>query len=193
MNFDEKKFEEKTLSREDIFHGKIFHVVRDIVSLPDDSTSFRELVFHHGGVAVAPILGDKIILVGQYRKAFEQFVFEIPAGKLESGEETDPKAAALRELEEETGYQAKNLIEISTFYGTPGFSSEKTYVYFSDELVKVENPRPLDVGEFLEKIEVPLDEAKKMIEMKQIVDAKTIMAIWYWEIQKLKSEVGKHA
>lgn len=193
LDFDEKKFEEKTLSREEIFHGKIFHVVRDIVSLPDNTTGFRELVFHNGGVAIAPVRGDKMILVGQYRKALEQFIFEIPAGKLEVGEELNPQAAALRELEEETGYKAENLIEISAFYGTPGFSSEKTYVYFSSELTKIKHPRAADVGEFLEKVEVTLPEAKEMIATGQISDAKTILAIWYWEIQQLKAEVEKNA
>ena len=193
LNFDDKKFEEKTLSREDIFQGKIFHVVRDVVSLPEGKESFRELVFHNGGTAIAPVHNNKMILVGQHRKALEKFIFEIPAGKLEKGEEKDPKAAALRELEEETGYRAEELEEITAFYGTPGFSSEKTYVYFSSNLTKVEHPRPADDGEFLEQIEVTLSQAKKMIELEQIADAKTIMAIWYWEMQNLKMEVGNNA
>ena len=115
---DVKKFEEPTLSREQIFHGQIFQVVKDLVSLPDDTMGTRELVFHNGGVAVAPIIDDKLILVGQYRKAFEKFIFEVPAGKLENDELDNPKAAALRELEEETGYTAEQLVEISSFYGT---------------------------------------------------------------------------
>lgn len=117
LNFDDKKFEEKTLAREEIFSGKIFHVVKDVVSLHDGQESFRELVFHNGGTAIAPVHNNKMILVGQYRKALEKFIFEIPAGKLEKGEEKDPKAAALRELEEETGYLAQDLTEITAFYG----------------------------------------------------------------------------
>lgn len=78
--FDEKKFEEPTLSREQIFHGQIFRVVKDLVSLPDETMATRELVFHNGGVTVAPISGDKLVLVGQYRKAFEKFIYEVPAG-----------------------------------------------------------------------------------------------------------------
>ena len=186
--FDEKKFEEPTLSREQIFHGQIFQVVKDLVSLPDDTMGTRELVFHNGGVAVAPIIDDKLILVGQYRKAFEKFIFEVPAGKLEDNELDNPKAAALRELAEETGYTAEQLVEISSFYGTPGFSSEKTYLYFPSGLTKLENPRPKDEGEFLEVVEVTLDEAKIMIEEGQICDAKTIMSVWYWELQNLKTQ-----
>ena len=193
LNFDDKKFEEKTLAREEIFSGKIFHVVKDVVSLHDGQESFRELVFHKGGTAIAPVHNNKMILVGQYRKALEKFIFEIPAGKLEKGEEKDPKAAALRELEEETGYLAQDLTEITAFYGPPGFSSEKTYVYFSSNLTKVEHPKPADDGEFLEQIEVTLSEAKKMIELEQIADAKTIMAIWYWEMQYLKKELENNA
>ncbi len=187
MDFDTKKFEEKTLSREKIFDGKIFQVVRDKVSLPDGNTGFRELVFHNGGVAVAPVIGDKMLLVGQYRKAIEQFIYEIPAGKLELGENSDTKAAALRELEEETGYSTKNLIEIAPFYVSPGCTSEITYLYFSSELEKVDNPRPQDDDEFLESIFVTLDEAKKLTREHKISDAKTIMAIQYWEIQQLKA------
>lgn len=181
--FDEKKFEEPTLSRE-----QIFRVVKDLVSLPDDTMATRELVFHNGGVAVAPISGDKLVLVGQYRKAFEKFIYEVPAGKLEADELGDPKAAALRELEEETGYTAEQLVEITSFYGTPSFSSEKTYLYFPSGLTKVENPRPKDEGEFLEMIEVTLPEAKTMIEEGQICDVKTIMAVWYWELKNLKAQ-----
>ena len=69
LNFDDKKFEEKTLAREEIFSGKIFHVVKDVVSLYDGQESFRELVFHNGGTAIAPVHNNKMILVGQYRKA----------------------------------------------------------------------------------------------------------------------------
>ena len=127
-------------------------------------------------------------MVGQYRKAFEKFIYEVPAGKLEADELDDPKAAALRELEEETGYTAEQLVEITSFYGTPGFSSEKTYLYFPIGLTKVENPRPKDEGEFLEMIEVTLPEAKTMIEEGQICDAKTIMAVWYWELKNLKKQ-----
>jgi ADP-ribose pyrophosphatase len=193
LNFDDKKFKEKTLARDEIFSGKIFHVVKDVVSLPDGQESFRELVFHNGGTAIAPVHNNKMILVGQYRKALEKFIFEIPAGKLEVGEEKDPKAAALRELEEETGFLAEDLTEIAAFYGTPGFSSEKTYVYFSSNLTKIDHPKPADDGEFLEQIEVTLSEAKKMIQLEQIADAKTIMAIWYWEMQYLKKEVAEDA
>ncbi|GBG97032.1 NUDIX hydrolase [Lactococcus termiticola] len=184
--YDSKKFEEKTLKRENIFEGKIFQVVRDEIAQPDGKTGFRELVFHNGGVGIVPIIDDKILLVGQYRKALERFIYEIPAGKLEPGENADPATAGLRELEEETGYSTDELVELPVFYGTAGFSSEKTYLYYSDKLSKVEKPRPKDDDEFLEVIQVSLDEAKSMLERGEIADAKTIIALQYWEIQRLK-------
>ena len=189
LDAENKKYEEKTLSRDLIFHGKIFQVIKDTVTLPDGNKATRELVFHNGGVAVAPILSDQMILVGQYRKALEQFIYEIPAGKLERGENTNTQAAALRELEEETGYGLKNghhLEEITPFYGTPGFSSEKTYLYFTDQIEKKEHPRAMDEDEFLETKKVTLKEAKEMIAQGQICDAKTIIAIQYWELKKLR-------
>lgn len=193
LDIENKKYEEKTLSRDLIFHGKIFQVAKDTVSLPDGKLGQRELVFHNGGVAVAPVISNQMILVGQYRKAIEQFIYEIPAGKLEIGENDDPKAAALRELEEETGYTVKalaDLEEIAPFYGTPGFSSEKTYLYFSENLTKVAHPRPMDDEEFLVKKSVTLKEAQEMIKSGEICDAKTIIAVQYWEIRLLKEKRG---
>lgn len=192
MVFNPKKFEEKTISREEIFNGKIFQVARDSVSLPDATESFRELVYHNGGVAIVPIHENKLILVGQYRKAIEKFIYEIPAGKLEIGENTDPMAAGLRELEEETGFSSSKLIEMPAFYGAVGFSNEISYMYFTDDLAKVENPRPKDVGEFLEQIEVTLEQARAMIGRGEICDAKTLLAVDYWEIKTLK-EGQNHA
>ena len=99
-------FEEKTLKRTEIYQGPIFKLVKDEVQLPaGKGTAYRDLIFHNGAVAVIALTPeDKMILVKQYRKAIEATSYEIPAGKLEVGENADPKAAALRELEEETGY-----------------------------------------------------------------------------------------
>ncbi|MCT4786885.1 NUDIX domain-containing protein, partial [Exiguobacterium aestuarii] len=100
--------EEKTIEREVIYQGKIFDVEKHVVSLPNGNTSVRELVYHNGAVAVLVIdESDNIVMVEQYRKAFESMSLEIPAGKLEKGE--DPVASAERELAEETGYSAESL------------------------------------------------------------------------------------
>ena len=179
------QFEEKTIERKEIYQGPIFQVVTDQVELPDGKgQAQRDLIFHNGAVAVLPITEDgKTILVKQYRKAIEAVSYEIPAGKLEVGENTDPVAAALRELEEETAYTGK-LELLYDFYSAIGFCNEKLKLYLASDLKKVENPRSQDEDETLEVLEVSLEEAKELIQSGHICDAKTIMAVQYWELHK---------
>ena len=179
------QFEEKTIERKEIYQGPIFQVVTDQVELPaGKGQAQRDLIFHNGAVAVFPITEDgKTILVKQYRKAIEAVSYEIPAGKLEVGENTDPVAAALRELEDETAYTGK-LELLYDFYSAIGFCNEKLKLYRASDLTKVENPRPQDEDETLEVLEVSLEEAKELIQSGHICDAKTIMAVQYWELQK---------
>ena len=122
-------------------------------------------------------------MVKQYRKAIEAVSYEIPAGKLEVGENTDHVAAALRELEEETAYTGK-LELLYNFYSAIGFCNEKLKLYRASDLKKVENPRPQDEDETLEVLEVSLEEAKELIQSGHICDSKTIMAVQYWELHK---------
>ncbi|HDV6083206.1 TPA: NUDIX hydrolase [Staphylococcus pseudintermedius] len=166
-------FEEKTISKESIYKGKIIEVEKHKVSLPNNETAYREVVKHNGAVAICALTPDQqVILVKQYRKALEQELLEIPAGKLEPGE--DRESAAMRELEEETGYKAKKLTLIGEVYGTPGFSNEKISVYFADNLV--EGKVNLDEDEFVEKVLYSLDDVKKVVEARTIEDAKTFIA-----------------
>ncbi|EPQ9625769.1 NUDIX hydrolase [Staphylococcus pseudintermedius] len=166
-------FEEKTISKESIYKGKIIEVEKHKVSLPNNETAYREVVKHNGAVAICALTPDQqVILVKQYRKALEQELLEIPAGKLEPGE--DRESAAMRELEEETGYKAKKLTLIGEVYGTPGFSNEKISVYFADNLV--EGKVNLDEDEFVEKVLYSLDDVKKAVEAHTIEDAKTFIA-----------------
>ena len=102
---------------------------------------------------------------------------------MEVGENTDPVAAALRELEEETAYTGK-LELLYDFYSAIGFCNEKLKLYLASDLTKVENPRPQDEDETLEVLEVSLEEAKELIKLGHICDAKTIMAVQYWELHK---------
>ena len=179
-------FEEKTISKEVIYPGKIFRVEKHQVQLPNGlGQGVRELIFHRGGVCVLAITPeDKMILVKQYRKAIEQISYEIPAGKLEEGEADALEAAALRELEEETGYTSPNLTLLADFYTAIGFCNERLRLYLADQLVKVEHPRPQDEDEVLELLEVDLDQALDMVASGQICDGKTIMAIQHYQLMK---------
>ncbi|MGV2998905.1 NUDIX hydrolase [Streptococcus suis] len=178
-------FEEKTIERTEIFKGKIFDVVVDDVALPNGGTSKRELVFHKGAVCVLALTTEgKIILVKQYRKAIERAIYEIPAGKLELGEEFTQEDAALRELEEETGYRTDKLTLLADFYSAIGFCNERIYLYLAENLVKVENPRPMDEDEGIELYEVTLDQALDLVASGDICDAKTIMAIQYAQLMR---------
>lgn len=179
------EFEEKTLSRKEIYKGPIFQLVQDQVELPSGKgTAQRDLIFHNGAVCVLAVTPDnKVVLVKQYRKAIEKVSYEIPAGKLEVAENADPEAAALRELEEEAAYTGK-LSLLYDFYSAIGFCNERLKLYLASDLTKVENPRPQDEDETLELLEVSLDQAKALIQSGDICDAKTIMAIQYWELQR---------
>lgn len=173
-----KRFEEKTISTEKVFDGKVITVQVDDVRLPNGKTSKRELVKHPGAVAVIPITKNKkILFVEQYRKALEKSLVEIPAGKLEQGE--NPEMTAIRELEEETGYTTNKLTYVTSFYTSPGFADEVIHIYLTDELELLEEPVAGDEDEFVELVELTLSEAEKYVKEQRIHDAKTNYAILY--------------
>src|SRR5690606_4980625 len=114
-------FEEKTMKTEKIYEGKMLNLRIDTVELPDKKYSKREIVEHPGAVAIVPITEEgEVILVKQYRKAVEKELLEIPAGKLEIGEE--PRETAIRELKEETGFSSAKIEYITEFYTSAGFT-----------------------------------------------------------------------
>lgn len=167
-------FTEKTISTKEIYKGRIVHLVEDTVLLPNGKTSGRELVLHNGGVGVIAVDDDKnVLMVSQYRKPYDETVLEIPAGKLEKGE--NPLDAGLRELREETGYKAENCRFLGKCYPTPGYCSEIIHIYLADKLTFV--GQKLDPGEFLEVQKIPLDTLVKMVMDNEITDAKTTIAI----------------
>ena len=177
------EFEEKTIKRREIFDGHIFKVAVDDVELPNGlGQAKRELVFHRGAVSVLAVTPEnKIILVKQYRKAIEKISYEIPAGKLEVGENGSELEAAARELEEETGYQA-DLEQIYEFYTAIGFCNEKIKLYLARNLQKVPNPRPQDHDEVLEIFELTYEECLELIKSGDIEDAKTIIALQFYAL-----------
>ncbi|GAB4073523.1 NUDIX hydrolase [Barrientosiimonas marina] len=175
-----KKFMETTTQSETIYDGRIVKVQVDDVMLPDGKTSKRELIKHAGAVGIIPVTkANKIVFVEQFRKPLEKSLVEIPAGKLEKGEE--PSVTALRELEEETGYTVNTPRFITSFYTSPGFADEMMYLYLAEDLEPVDYPAAGDEDEFIEILELTLDEAKQYVREQRIHDAKTNYAILYLE------------
>lgn len=173
-----KQFEEKTIKRKEIFQGNIISLHVDEVELPNGKTSTREVVKHPGAVAVIPVTKEgKIVMVKQFRKPLERTLVEIPAGKIEKGEE--PHVTAVRELEEETGYTTKNIQYVTSFYTSPGFADEIIHLYFSNELIRLEEKIVGDEDEFIEIVELSIEEAEYYIKEQIIYDAKTAYAVLY--------------
>lgn len=174
-------FTEKTIDSKKIYDGRILSLRVDTVELPDKTTSKRELVEHSGGVAVLAITPEgELLLVRQYRKAMERELLELPAGKLEEGE--NPIDCGIRELREETGYEAQSMELISSFYTAPGFCNEKVYLYHARGLEY--RGVSLDEGEFLELERISIDSIDQIID--RVEDAKTLLALYY-----LKSRLGE--
>lgn len=178
MNNDDMKFslpieelEERTISSENIYDGKVLHVRVDAVSLPNGEHSFREYCHHNGAVCVIPITDDgDVICVRQFRYPFHEALIEIPAGKLDSPDE-DPYSAAIRELREETGASAAKMTYIGKYYGSPAILDECIYMYVAEGLTF--GNTDFDDDEFIEPIRIPL---KKLVEMTlegKIRDGKT--------------------
>lgn len=180
-----KKFEEVTLSTNPIFQGKIISLQVDQVRLPNGETASREIVRHPGAVGVIALVEDKLLVVEQYRKPFEKALMEIPAGKLDAGEE--PLVAAARELQEETGYTAGQIRLLHSFYTSPGFADEIIHLYWAEDLVKGE--AHLDEDEFLDCMAITLEEAEQYVAEGRIGDAKTIMAVYAWKQYRLTGRI----
>ena len=165
---------ETMVAREDLFHGKVFSVHVDQVRLPDGGTSTREVIEHGGGVAVLPLDADgSVLTVTQYRYVFGKSLLEIPAGKLDPGE--DPRTGALRELAEETGASPEELIPLGHILPSPGCYTEVLWLYLARGLRMGE--QHLDPGEFLRVERVPFGEMVRRCLDGEITDAKTVVAV----------------
>ena len=174
---------EKQLSSQEIYQGRVFTVTKDTVQLENGAEGTREVVHHHGGACVAALTEDgRVYLVRQFRYAFGQEIWELPAGKLEPGE--DPLEAAKRELGEEAGLAADHWQDLHPFWPTVGYCSEIIYTYLATGLHPV--PMHLDEDEFLTPESLPLDEAVAMCLDGRIVDGKTVAALL--KIRALQAE-----
>ena len=167
------EFTEKTIKSELIFDGRVVKLYKDSVELSTGQKTFREVVKHSGGVVILACKEDKILLVKQFRYPMKEVLFELPAGKLEAGE--DPFEAAKRELEEETGYCAGKWTKLGYVYTSPGYSDEKLYLYKAEDL-KFTHCHP-DEGEIIQAFEYKYDDVLKMIDNGEINDAKTLCAL----------------
>ena len=174
-------FTEQTVNRNYVYRGKIISVRSDDALRPDGKPCKREIVEHLGGAAVLYVKDEKILFVRQYRYAYGETVTEIPAGKLEKGE--DPKKAALRELKEETGIEAESAELLFTMYPSPGYTNEKIYIYraFGGK----ESAATPDEGEFVSAEWIPIAEVQKMLRNGELKDGKTLAAVLsYFALKK---------
>jgi len=169
-----EKLFEKELSREYVFKGRIFDAALCRAELPDGSKVSREVICHSGGVCVLPLDADGMVtMVRQFRYGVQDVTLEIPAGKLEKGE--DPLEAAIRELSEETGYSADEIIPLHIDYSSPAILSEIIYIYLARGLHG--GKAHLDEGEFLSVERYHISELAEMVMQGKITDGKTQIAI----------------
>ncbi|HJQ19741.1 MAG TPA: NUDIX hydrolase [Gemmatimonadaceae bacterium] len=163
------------------YSGKVINVDVDTVRFPNGSTGDLEMVRHPGASAVIPFLTDphgddpQILLVKQFRHAADDFIYEIPAGKLDGAE--DPKVCAERELREETGCAAERIEHLYTFFTTPGFTDERIHAFMATGLTRGDTAHEKD--EFMSLETVTLSHALELIRSGELKDAKSALAILY--------------
>jgi ADP-ribose pyrophosphatase len=172
--YDESRFIEETIETKHIYKGNIINVESLTVKLPDGRTATRDKVSHPGATVIIPLTkNNEIYMVRQYRKAIEMVTLELPAGKLDEGEE--PVKCAVRELKEETGLIAGKIKHIISIHSTPGFSNEVLHLYLAEDLE--ESQSAADEDEFIDTEKYSVEELKSMIAKGIITDAKSIIGV----------------
>ncbi|MDX1567194.1 MAG: NUDIX hydrolase [Longimicrobiales bacterium] len=170
------------ISRRVVHDGRVVHLGVDRVRFPDGSTGELELVEHSGAAAVLPVVGDpdaddpEVLLIRQYRYAAGGYLYEVPAGTLDAGDESWEECAR-RELLEETGYEAGDLRRLTWIFTTPGFTDEIIHLFLATDLTEREASR--DVDEFMEVVRMPLSRALAMVRDSKIVDAKSMITLFH--------------
>jgi len=164
-----------------VYTGRIISLDVDVVRFPDGSVGELEMIRHPGASAIVPFLNDprgddpQVLMIRQYRYAAEDYLLEIPAGRLNTGE--DPRDCALRELKEETGCSAEQIDHLFTMYTTPGFTDEKIHLFMATGLVAGETKHEAD--EFLDLEPMLLSRALELVETGEIKDAKTALGLLF--------------
>jgi ADP-ribose pyrophosphatase len=170
----ERNLTEHTVESKTVYQGRLLHVREDVVRLPDGKPARREYIVHPGAaVMLAMPDAHSVLMERQYRYPLRSHVYELPAGKMDPGE--DALETAKRELLEETGYRARDWRHLLTTYPVVGYSNERVELYLARDLEYVGHA--LDEGEFLDVFALPLDEAIRWVRSGRIVEAKTIMAL----------------
>ena len=175
----EQHLAEERLSGEEVYAGVLLHVHRDGVRLPNGKHGTREYIDHPGAVAVVPLLeGDRVLLERQFRYPLGRVMVEIPAGKIDPGEE--PLATARRELLEETGHVAAHWRHLGTIHPLVAYSNEHIELFLATGITASSKPA-LDDGEFLETFTLPLDDALEWVRTGRITDSKTVIGLLWTE------------
>jgi ADP-ribose pyrophosphatase len=169
------------ISTERLYTGRVVNLDRDTVRFPDGSTGQLEMLRHPGASAVVPFLDDprapdpRVLLIRQFRHAAKDFIWEVPAGRLDAGE--TPEACARRELEEETGMRARSIERLTTIYTTPGFTDERIHLFLAHGLEAGTHRREAD--EFMEQHPMVWSAAMDLVRTGAIQDAKTLTSLMF--------------
>ena len=178
---NEKNPETEILSHEEVYSGKIVKLQVDFIRQESGESTIREVVRHPGGVAAVPVLDDgRIVLIRQFRYPLGKYIWEIPAGKLDSGQ--TPRDTIARELEEEIGYTAAKLTEMCSFYTSPGFCDEVIHLFAAHGLTPC--AQRLETGEHIRPETHTLNECLEMIASGEIMDCKSVLGILWFRQSK---------
>ena len=164
---------ETWVKKVEIHKGRIFSLWGGEVALDNGQQTVREIVQHPGGVAIVPVLDESVILISQFRIAIGRDLVELPAGRLEPGE--DPAACARRELEEEIGYRAQEILPLASYYSSAGFTDERMYIFLAHGLEKA--TLRLEVDERIREMILPVKMIETKLGAREFEDAKTIIGL----------------